>query len=75
MHVSDLEAKIEKAVEKLKHTRNKLHRQGIQMRLDRLQAKLTYWKGFQDRDDVPPAVFGGRKNLLKLQRGCQQLKM
>jgi len=69
MHVLDLEANIEKSVEKLKRTKDKLRRRGIQKRLDRLQAKLAYRKGFQDRDDVPPAVFGGRKNLLKLQRG------
>ncbi|OAR05454.1 hypothetical protein SA87_11215 [Hydrogenibacillus schlegelii] len=69
MHVSDLEAKIEKAAEKLERTKDKRHRRGIQMRLDRLRARLAYWKGFQDRGEVPPAVFGGKKNLLKLQRG------
>ncbi|MEX1406967.1 hypothetical protein, partial [Hydrogenibacillus schlegelii] len=69
MHVSDLEAKIEKAAEKLERTKDKLRRRGIQMRLDRLRARLASWKAFQDRGEVPPAVFGGKKNLLKLQRG------
>ncbi|MEX1386934.1 hypothetical protein AB1399_12725, partial [Hydrogenibacillus schlegelii] len=67
MHVSDLEAKIEKAAEKLERTKDKLRRRGIQMRLDRLRARLASWKAFQDRGEVPPAVFGGKKNLLKLQ--------
>ncbi|MEX1338419.1 hypothetical protein, partial [Hydrogenibacillus schlegelii] len=41
MHVSDLEAKIEKAAEKLERTKDKLRRRGIQMRLDRLRARLA----------------------------------
>ncbi|ACX52994.1 transposase, IS605 OrfB family [Ammonifex degensii KC4] len=69
MHVSDLEAKIEKSEEKLKRTKNELHRQGILARVARLRAKLEYWKGFLERDEVPPAVFGGKKNLLLLQEG------
>ncbi|ACX52033.1 transposase, IS605 OrfB family [Ammonifex degensii KC4] len=69
MHVSDLEAKIEKSEEKLKRTKNKLHRQGILARLSLLRARLEYWKGFLERDEVPPAVFGGKKNLLLLQEG------
>ncbi|MBT9283086.1 MAG: hypothetical protein KM312_10690 [Hydrogenibacillus schlegelii] len=35
MHVSDLEAKIEKAAEKLERTKDKLHRQGIKTRLEK----------------------------------------
>nr|WP_245527936.1 transposase [Ammonifex degensii] len=69
MHISDLEAKIEKSEEKLKRTRNELHRQGILARIAKLHAKLEYWKGFLERDEVPPAVFGGKKNLLLLQEG------
>lgn len=69
MHVSDLEAKIEKSEEKLERTKNKLHRQGIMARIARLQGKLAYWKGFLERGEVPSAVFGGRKNLLLLQEG------
>ncbi|ACX52261.1 transposase, IS605 OrfB family [Ammonifex degensii KC4] len=69
MHVSDLEGKIEKSEEKLKRTKNKLHRQGILARIAKLRAKLEYWKGFLERDEVPPAVFGGKKNLLLLQEG------
>jgi predicted transposase len=69
MHVSDLEAKIEKSEEKLERTRDKLRRRGILARLDKLRGKLAYWKGFLERDEVPPAVFGGKKNLLLLQEG------
>lgn len=69
MHVSDLEAKIEKSAEKLERTKNKLHRQGILARINKLRAELEYWKGFLERDEVPPAVFGGKKNLLLLQEG------
>ncbi|WP_066353927.1 hypothetical protein, partial [Fervidicola ferrireducens] len=69
MHVADLEAKIEKSEEKLERTKDKLRRRGILARLDKLRGKLTYWKGFLERDEVPPAVFGGKKNLLLLQEG------
>ncbi|MGO0122519.1 transposase [Desulfothermobacter acidiphilus] len=69
MHVSDLEAKIEKSEEKLMHIRNRLHRQGVFARLNKLRARLAYWKGWLERDEVPPAVFGGKKNLLLLQEG------
>lgn len=69
MHVSDLEAKIEKSEKKLERTRDKLHRQGVFARLDKLRAKLAHWKGFLERGEVPPAVFGGKKNLLLLQEG------
>ncbi len=69
MHVADLEAKVEKSEEKLGRTRKKLSRQGILARLNKLRARLAYWKGFLERDEVPPAVFGGKKNLLLLQEG------
>ncbi len=69
MHVSDLEAKIEKSEKKLGRTRNKLHRQGLTFRIARLRGKLAYWKGFLERNEVPPAVFGGKRNLLLLQEG------
>ena len=69
MHVSDLETKIERSEEKLEETTDRLRRQGMCARLEKLRAKLAYWKGFLDRGEVPPAVFGGRKNLLRLQRG------
>jgi predicted transposase len=69
MRVSDLEAKIEKSGEKLERTKNKLHRQGILARIQKLKSRLAYWKGFLDQGKVPPAVFGGKKNLLLLQEG------
>ncbi|HBT47065.1 MAG TPA: transposase, partial [Peptococcaceae bacterium] len=69
MHVADLETKIEKSEEKLERTRDKLRRHGILARLGKLRNKLAYWKGFLERDEVPPAVFGGKKNLLLLQEG------
>lgn len=69
MHVADLEAKIEKSEEKLERTKDKLRRRGILARLDKLRGKLAYWKGFLERDEVPPAVFGGKRNLLLLQEG------
>ncbi|MCG0278301.1 MAG: transposase [Thermanaeromonas sp.] len=69
MHVSDLEAKIEKSEEKLERTKNKLHRQGLTFRIAKLRGKLAYWKGFLERNEVPPAVFGGKRNLLLLQEG------
>jgi predicted transposase len=69
MHVADLEAKIEKSEEKLERTKNKLSRQGLTFRIARLQSKLAYWKSFLERGEVPPAVFGGKKNLLLLQEG------
>ncbi|WP_027356212.1 hypothetical protein [Desulfofundulus thermocisternus] len=69
MYVSDLKAKIEKSEEKLERTRDRLHRQGIHARLNKLRARLVYWQGFLERDEVPPAVFGGKKNLLLLQEG------
>lgn len=69
MHVSDLEAKIEKSEEKLERTKDKLHRKGILSRIAKLRGRLVYWKGFLERDEVPPAVFGGKKNLLLLQEG------
>ncbi|KUK36915.1 MAG: Transposase, IS605 OrfB family [Thermacetogenium phaeum] len=69
MHVADLEAKIEKSEEKLERTKDKLRRQGLTFRINKLRAKLDYWKGFLERDEVPPAVFGGKKNLLLLQEG------
>ncbi|MCS5697399.1 transposase, partial [Desulfofundulus thermocisternus] len=59
----NLKAKIEKTEEKLERTRDRLHRQGIHARLNKLRAKLVYWQGFLERDEVPPAVFGGKKNL------------
>lgn len=69
MHVADLEAKIERSEEKLERTKDKLHRQGILVRIAKLRGKLDYWKGFLERDEVPAAVFGGKKNLLLLQQG------
>ncbi|MCG0279035.1 MAG: transposase, partial [Thermanaeromonas sp.] len=69
MHVSDLEAKIEKSEEKLERTKDKLHRRGILARIARLRGRLAYWKGFLERNEVPPAVFGGKRNLLLLQEG------
>ncbi|MDN5347408.1 MAG: hypothetical protein PWP65_972 [Clostridia bacterium] len=69
MHVADLEAKIEKSEEKLGRTKNKLKRQGLTFRITRLRSKLAYWKGFLERGEVPPAVFGGKRNLLLLQEG------
>lgn len=69
MHAADLEAKIEKSEEKLERTKNRLHRQGILARIQKLKGKLAYWKGFLDRGEVPPAVFGGKKNFLLLQEG------
>ncbi|MGB9867620.1 MAG: hypothetical protein ACPLPR_06950 [Bacillota bacterium] len=69
MYVSDPETKIEKSEEKLERTKDKLHRQGILARLNKLRAELAYWKGILERGEVPPAVFGGRKNLLLLQEG------
>jgi len=69
MHVADLEAKIEKSEEKLSRTKDKLRRQGILARIQKLKNRLAYWKGFLDRGEVPPAVFGGKKNLLLLQEG------
>ena len=69
MHVSDLRAKIERSEEKLERVRDGLRRQGITARLNKLRAKLAYWAGFLERGEVPPAVFGGRKNLLLVQRG------
>lgn len=69
MHVSDLEAKIKKSEEKLERTKDKLHRRGILARIARLQGMLAYWKGFLERGEVPPAVFGGKRNLLLLQEG------
>lgn len=69
MHVADLEAKIEKSEEKLKRTKNKLKRQGLTFRIAKLRGKLAYWKSFLERGEVPPAVFGGKRNLLLLQEG------
>lgn len=69
MHISDLKAKIEESEDKLERTKDKLHRQGILGRLQKLRAKLAYWKGFLGRGEVPPAVFGGKKNLLLSHRG------
>ncbi|MGB9866492.1 MAG: transposase, partial [Bacillota bacterium] len=69
MHVLDLEAKIEKSEEKLERTKEKLRRQGILARIARLRGRLAYWKGFLERGEVPPAVFGGKGNLLLLQEG------
>lgn len=69
IHVSDLEAKIGKSEEKLERTKDKLRRQGILARLDKLCGKLGYWKSFLERGEVPPAVFGGKRNLLLLQKG------
>ncbi|MEW5932515.1 MAG: transposase [Bacillota bacterium] len=69
MHVSDLRAKITKSEEKLERVRDRLRRQGITARLNKLRGKLAYWQGFLERGEVPPAVFGGRKNLLLVQRG------
>ncbi|RPF49476.1 putative transposase [Thermodesulfitimonas autotrophica] len=69
MYVSDLEAKIEKSEEKLDRTKDRLHCQGILARLNKLRTKLAYWQGFLERNEVPPAVFGGKKNLLLLQEG------
>lgn len=69
MHVSDLEAKIEKSEKKLERTRDTLHRRSILARVNTLRTTLNYWKGFLERGHVPPAVFGGKKNLLLLQEG------
>jgi len=74
MHVADLEAKVEKSQEKLERTRDKLHRQGTLARIQKLRNRLAYWKGFLERDEVPSAVFGGRKNLLLLQNGKLSLE-
>lgn len=69
MHAADIEAKIEKSEEKLERVKDGLRRQGILVRLSKLRGKLAYWKGFLERDEVPAAVFGGKKNLLLLQQG------
>ena len=69
MHVSDLKAKIQKSEEKLERTKDSLRRQGIGARLMKLRSKLSYWQGFLDRGEVPPAVFGGKKNLILLGQG------
>jgi len=74
MHVADLEAKIKKSQEKLERTRDTLHRRGILARIQKLRTKLAYWEGFLERDEVPSAVFGGRKNLLLLQNGKLNLE-
>jgi hypothetical protein len=69
MHVTDLRAKIKKSEEKLSRTRDELRRQGILARIQKLENRLAYWKRFLDQGEVPPAVFGGKKNLLLLQEG------
>lgn len=69
MHVADLQTKLDKSEAKLSRTQDKLRRRGILARIQKLQSRLTYWKGFLDRGEVPPAVFGGKKHLLLLQQG------
>lgn len=56
-----MEVKVEKFQEKLERTKDKLHRQGILARIEKLRTKLGYWEGFLKRDEVPSAGFGGRK--------------
>jgi len=69
MYIHDLEAKIEKAEEKLERTKNPLHRKGILNRMEKLKSKLSYWHSHKEDGAVPPAVFGGKKNLIALTKG------
>lgn len=67
MYIHNLEAKIEKAEEKLE--RAKKHRSGILKRIEKLTNKLLYWRTHKENGTVPPAVFGGKKNLIALTKG------
>jgi IS605 OrfB family transposase len=69
MYIHDLEAKIKKAEEKLERTKKSPHRKGILNRIEKLKNKLIYWQSHKEKGTVPPAVFGGKKNLIALTQG------
>lgn len=69
MYIHDLEAKIEKAEEKLERTEKFIHRKGILNRIEELKGKLSYWQSHKEKGTVPPAVFGGKKNFIALMKG------
>lgn len=69
MYIHDLEAKIEKAEEKLGRTKNPIHRKGILNRIEKLRNRISYWQSHKEKGTVPPAVFGGKKNLIALTKG------
>ncbi|MGB9804847.1 hypothetical protein [Desulfofundulus sp.] len=49
MYIHDLEAKIEKAKEKLERTKNSIHRKGILSRIEKLQNNLSYWQSHKEK--------------------------
>lgn len=68
-YIHDLKAKIAKAEEKLERTKSPIHRRGILSRIEKLTNKLLYWQSHKEKGTVPPAVFGGKKNLIALAEG------
>ncbi|MEA3254951.1 MAG: IS200/IS605 family accessory protein TnpB-related protein [Candidatus Altiarchaeota archaeon] len=67
--IIETKEKIGKSRKKLEKTTDALKRKGIQRRIDKLSAKLHRYEKHLAEDTIPKVVFGGKKNLRKLQEG------
>jgi len=68
MYIHDLESKLDKSKAKLKKSAKQKKRLGILNRIFKLETKLAYWKRHKVENTVPAAVFGGKDNLIALQK-------
>ena len=67
--IYETKEKLKKSIKKLEKVKAPLKRKGIYTRIDKLTTKLNRYEKHLKEGTIPKVIFGGRGNLMKLQKG------